>query len=212
MTASHLPRGEVSRLGLRGKSFDAAEHGGPGGIMTAGSGVTLGVLLLTEYDRLKDEQRGRIAFRDNLIYAMLASAAAVLAAALRSGFEAGFLLILPPVSLLLGWTYLVNDQKISAMGEYIRNTLAPRLASTAGTEEEVFGWETAHRSDTRRVWRKRLQLAADLTAFTVTPAAAITAYLLSGPLTGMLVAITVLEAVAVCVLGLQIVLYADLAS
>ncbi|MFI1953191.1 hypothetical protein ACH437_15295 [Streptomyces xinghaiensis] len=180
--------------------------------MTSGADVTLGALLLSEYERLKDEQRGRIAFRDNLVYAMLASAAAVLAAALRSGFESGFLLLLPPVSILLGWTFLINDQKISAMGQYLRGTLAPRLAAAAGTEEEVFGWETAHRGDPRRAWRKRMQLAADLIAFVLTPAAAILTYLLSGPLIAMLVVVSVLEAAATAVLGVQIVLYADLAS
>lgn len=179
--------------------------------MTSGADVTLGALLLAEYERLKDEQRGRITFRDNLVYAMLASAAAVVAAALRSGFEPSFLLLLPPVSVLLGWSYLINDQKISAMGQYIRDTLAPRLAAAAGTGEEVFGWETAHRGDGRRVWRKRMQLAADLIAFVLTPAAAVLTYLLSGPLIATLVVVAVLEAAATAVLGVQIVLYADLA-
>ncbi|GHD40551.1 hypothetical protein [Streptomyces galbus] len=180
--------------------------------MASGANVTLGALLLTEYERLKDEQRSRIAFRDNLVYAMLASAAAVLGAALRSGFEAGFLLLLPPVAILLGWTYLINDQKISAMGQYIRGTLAPRLAAAAGAGDEVFGWETAHRGDARRVWRKRMQLAADLIAFVLTPSAAILTFLLSGHLNAMLVVVAVLEAAATAVLGVQIVLYADLAS
>ncbi|MFE9688027.1 hypothetical protein [Streptomyces sp. NPDC006285] len=178
--------------------------------MAAGSEVTVGALLLCEYERIKDEQRGRIAFRDGLIYAMLASTAAVLAASLRSEFEAGFLLLLPPVSVLLGWTYLINDQKISAMGQYIRVTLAPRLAAVAGTNDEVFGWETAHREDARRVWRKRMQLAADLIAFVVMPAAAILIYLLVGTLTAQLVVVSALETVAIIVLGAQIVLYADL--
>lgn len=180
--------------------------------MTSGADVTLGTLLLSEYERIKDEQRGRIAFRDNLVYAMLASAAAVLAATLQSGFEPGFLLLLPPVSVLLGWTHLINDQKVSAIGRYIRDTLAPRLAAAAGTQDEVFGWETAHRTDTRRVWRKRTQLAADLIAFVLTPGAALLTYLSSGPLTPLLITISLLEAVATAVLAVQIVLYADLAS
>lgn len=208
-----MHRGNVSQLLRRGRAITRQDTVRlDGGTMTSGADVTLGALLLSEYERIKDEQRGRIAFRDNLVYATLASAAAVLAAALRSNFEPALLLLLPPVSILLGWTYLINDQKISAMGRYIRDTLAPRLAAAAGTRDQVFGWETAHRGDARRVSRKRMQLAADLIAFVLTPTAAILTYLFSGPLVATLVVVSALEAAATAVLSVQIVLYADLAS
>lgn len=88
-------------------------------------------LLVAEYERIKDEQKSRIGFRDNLIYVTLASMAGVIAAALQPRGHSGLLLLLPPASLVLGWTYLVNDEKISAIGRYIRTDLGPRLAEVA---------------------------------------------------------------------------------
>lgn len=43
--------------------------------------------------------------------------------------------MLPPVSVILGWTYLVNDEKISAIGRYVRGDHADggkRAADAAG--------------------------------------------------------------------------------
>ena len=118
----------------------------------AASEMDAGKVLLAEYERLKDEQKTRIGFRDNLIYATLASIAAVVAATLSSRGNNALLLLIPPVCLLLGWTYLVNDEKVSAIGRYIRKDLGPRLARrTTLTEAEIFGWETAHRADRDRV-------------------------------------------------------------
>jgi hypothetical protein len=163
-----------------------------------GERVTLGDLLLAEYQALKEEQRGRIGFRDNLLYAMLAAIAASMAAVLQAKGRLELLLLLPPVSVLLGWTYLANDEKISAAGRYVREELAPRLASLAnaspahdsrahtspanvppsGDREElrVFGWEIVHRAAARRRSRKLLQLAVDLLAFCAIPLAALVVF------------------------------------
>ncbi|WP_425443915.1 hypothetical protein [Streptomyces aidingensis] len=67
---------------------------------------------MLEYQAVKDEQRARIGFRDNLLYATLASMAAIIAVAVPSGERVPVLLLLPPVCVLLGWTYLVNDSNI----------------------------------------------------------------------------------------------------
>lgn len=171
-----------------------------------------GQLLIVEYERVKEEQKARIGFRDNLLYVTLAAMAAVIAATLQAGGRAHLLLLLPPVSVVLGWTYLVNDEKISAIGRYVRAELAPRLQAAAGVTTPVFGWETAHRSDTRRKTRKRLQLAADLTAFCVAPVAAIVVYWVNGPWRPAFLAVSAAEAVALVVLAWQVVLYADLAG
>ncbi|WP_346777045.1 hypothetical protein [Streptomyces sp. HNM0575] len=96
--------------------------------MTTSQDVTVGGLLMLEYERVKGEQQARIGFRDNLLYATLASMAAVVTAVLQRDGQAALLLLLPPVSVLLGWTYLVNDEKISAIGRYVREELSPRLA------------------------------------------------------------------------------------
>ncbi|OEV09332.1 hypothetical protein AN218_22335 [Streptomyces nanshensis] len=180
--------------------------------------LTKGQLLLTELQHLKSEQTQRINTRDHLMYATLGSLAAVLAAVFQQGQHLGRLLLLPPVTLVLGWMYLVNDEKVSAIGRYIRCDLAPRLSAVVQSganshQSEVpplLGWELAHRSDPRRTSRKRLQLAADLGLFTLTPLGALTVYWASGTVDTWLLAVSLSEVLAVLVLGVQIVTYADL--
>ena len=172
--------------------------------------VTVGRLLLLEYEGIKEEQRGRIGFRDNLLYTTLAAMAGVIVAVLQARGQPGLLLLLPPVSVVLGWTYLVNDEKVSAIGQYIRTDLGPRLATLAGDDTAVFGWETAHRSDTRRISRKALQLAADLALFCGAPLVAVVVYWLAGRTSPLLLGISAVEVVVLVLLALQIVLYADL--
>ncbi|MGV9450316.1 hypothetical protein [Streptomyces sp. NPDC003635] len=172
--------------------------------------VTIGQLLLTEYQTVKDEQKTRIGFRDNLLYVTLTVVAAVIAAAAQAE-QASMLLALPPVCVVLGWTYLVNDEKISAIGRYVRGELGPRLARLAQPGEGdfvAFGWEQAHRGDARRKSRKAIQGAVDLTAFCVVPLAALVVFWAAGEGGGLLVTLSVLEALAVIGLGAQIVLYA----
>src|SRR5579859_57270 len=100
-------------------------------VSVASEEITAAQVLLVEYEQIKGEQRSRIGFRDNLLYASLVAMAGVVAAALNTKGRADLLLLLPPVSALLGWTYLVNDEKISAIGRYIRTDLAPRLTPAA---------------------------------------------------------------------------------
>ncbi|WNE94697.1 hypothetical protein PS467_04760 [Streptomyces luomodiensis] len=168
-------------------------------------------LLIVEYEQVKEEQRARIGFRDNLLYATLASMAAIITFSLQGHGRPELLLLLPPASTLLGWAYLVNDEKISAIGRYVREDLGPRLGTRAAPgRPPVFGWERAHRDDGRRVSRKRLQLAADLLLFGVAPIAALTVYWTSEPVRAVLLAVSVAEVALVAVLAVQIVLYADL--
>lgn len=171
--------------------------------------LTVGQLLLAEYQTVKDEQKARIGFRDNLLYVTLAVVAAVIAAAAQAK-QPSMLLALPPVCLVLGWTYLVNDEKISAIGRYVRDDLGPRLAALAanGSGFTTFGWEAYHRSDTRRRSRKRIQTVIDLTAFCAVPLAALVVFWVNGDGGGLMVTLSVLEALAVAGLGSQVVWYA----
>jgi hypothetical protein len=186
--------------------------------------VTVGQLLLIEYQTVKDEQKTRIGFRDNLLYVTLTVVAAVIAASAQAGRPA-MLLALPPVCVVLGWTYLVNDQKISAIGRYVREDLGPRLARLARSEEvggagasgasgqagegaEVFGWERVHRGDRRRRSRKAVQCVIDLLAFCLVPLAGLTVYWTGGQGSGGLLVVSVVEALAVLGLGAQVVSYA----
>ncbi|MER6139973.1 hypothetical protein ABT174_07925 [Streptomyces sparsogenes] len=172
--------------------------------------AVVGRLLIVEYEQVKEEQRARIGFRDNLLYATLASMAAIITFSLQGGGRPELLLLLPPASVLLGWTYLVNDEKISAIGRYVRQDLGPRLTALVPERPRVFGWETAHRDDHRRISRKRLQLAADLLLFTVAPVAALVVYWTSGPARWPLMGVSVAETLLIAVLAAQIVVYADL--
>ncbi|MFK3980054.1 hypothetical protein ACI2K4_06685 [Micromonospora sp. NPDC050397] len=172
--------------------------------------ITPGTLLVAEYERLKEEQNTRIGFRDNLLYASLGSMAAVIAAVLQSPGRPYLLLLLPPVSVVLGWTYLVNDEKVSAISRYIREELIPSLLAMTRSEVPVFGWEFAHRADVRRRSRKLLQLAVDLATFCASPLAAIVVVWAAGVTDVWVVAVSVIELVAVGVLGAQIIIYADL--
>ncbi|WP_053637351.1 hypothetical protein [Streptomyces sp. XY152] len=174
--------------------------------------LTVGQLLLAEYQTVKDEQKARIGFRDNLLYVTLAVVAAAIAAAAQAK-QPSMLLALPPVCVVLGWTYLVNDEKISAIGRYVRDDLGPRLAALAanGGGFTTFGWEAYHRSDTRRRSRKAVQTVIDLTAFCAVPLAALTVFWVNGDGGGLLVTLSVLEALAVAGLASQIVWYAKTA-
>ncbi|MFJ5775668.1 hypothetical protein [Streptomyces sp. NPDC093094] len=171
-------------------------------------GVTVGHLLLAEYQTVKDEQKTRIGFRDNLLYVTLAVVAAVIAAAAQAG-QPAMLLALPPVCVVLGWTYLVNDEKISAIGLYVRDELGPRLAQLAaqGADFSTFGWESFHRRDARRRSRKAIQCVVDLVAFCAVPLAALVVFWASGDGGGLMLGLSVVEALAVCGLGVQVVLY-----
>nr|WP_223187807.1 hypothetical protein [Streptomyces sp. CBMA29] len=168
---------------------------------------------MVEYGSLKEEQRMRIGFRDNLLYAAFASMAAVVAAALQLQ-NTGLLLLLPPVSVPLGWTYLVNDQKISAIGRYVRDDIAPRLAALAVGPggPPVFDWENAHRRDARRASRKYLQLGVDLLTFCAVPTVALIVFWLSSDATAALLVTSLIDASMLAALCCQIVLYADLSG
>jgi hypothetical protein len=129
-----------------------------------------GDVLMAEYAALKAEQLARIGTRDNLLYATLAAVGAVLAAALTAR-QAACLLMVPPACVVLGWTYLANDAKISAIREYVRAVLAPRLDAMGGGP--AFGWESAHLADPGYATRREVHLTVDLLAFAVSPAAAV---------------------------------------
>lgn len=179
--------------------------------MSSENEVSTGSLLLLEFGNLKEEQRLRIGFRDNLLYATFASLAGVVAAIIGSS-HVGFLLLLPPVSAALGWTYLVNDEKISAIGRYVRDELAPRLAALASDcgDQPVFGWEHAHRGDARRISRKWIQLAVDLLTFCAAPIAALLVFWLSSGEGAALLLVSIAEVAMTAVLCWQIIIYADL--
>ncbi|MGA5821995.1 hypothetical protein ACPC54_29530 [Kitasatospora sp. NPDC094028] len=170
--------------------------------VTSTDDVTESKILLAEYDCLKEEQKTRIGFRDNLLYFTLAAATAVVAVAVQSG-QSRLLLSVPAICLILGWTYLVNDEKISAIGCYVRDRLGPRLGELTSARGPVFGWEVYHRTVAGRTLRKRLQTAVDLFTFLVLPMVCTAAFWCSPTVRPPLVLASLAQTLALAVLGWQ---------
>lgn len=151
-------------------------------------------LALAEYKQIKAEQAARIATRDNLIYAVMVAVAGTLTIS-HSARDRGWLLLVPVVACVLGWTYLMNDQMITAIGHYVRETLP------------AMRWECEHPADRHRRSRKAGQLAVDLTTFCGPAAAALTAFWLA-PAGLLLSIVSVFEAIGTGLLTWQFVRYA----
>jgi hypothetical protein len=180
--------------------------------------------LFTEYERLKQEQAQRIGFRDNLLYVTLGLFGVLVSAAAAKDSNYYTLLVIPWVSLILGWTYLVNDQKISAIGQYIRkeldekiqkNVLLPNTAldsgATAPEKVMIFGWESIHRQDQHRTRRKLEQLIIDELTFPLSGVGAVIAFLVLVPTRSCGVMVfCISEMLLLTVLGMEIFVYADL--
>ncbi|MFJ9617464.1 hypothetical protein [Streptomyces noursei] len=170
--------------------------------MTSTDDVTESKVLLAEYDRLKEEQKTRIGFRDHLLYFTLAAATAVVAITAQSG-QSPLLLSVPAICLILGWTYLVNDEKISAIGCYIRDRLGPRLGELTSAHGAVFAWEVYHRNVAGRTARKRLQTVVDLFTYLVLPMVCTTAFWCSPVVQPVLVFASLGQTLALAVLAWQ---------
>jgi hypothetical protein len=170
---------------------------------------------LVEYDKLKAEQTQRIGFRDNLLYVTLGLFGLIIPTAVANAANYYALLIIPWVCLILGWTYLINDEKITAIGRYIHRTLVEKVKDKTGHAEveSLFGWEIAHRSDDRRHRRKIEQLIIDQLTFVVSGIIAVIAFFLLVPNPALPIALLGgLECLLLLVLGAEIIVYADLAK
>jgi hypothetical protein len=119
-------------------------------------------LLMLEYEKVKDEQRARIAIRENLFYTALIIIGGAFSALLTmSGLEVGYL-VLTPILFVISTVYYYNDEIIGRMNLYIREDLRPRMAAASGVaKDEIFRWETFTR-ETHRIRRRLYQFAANL--------------------------------------------------
>jgi hypothetical protein len=119
------------------------------------------------------------------------------------------------VCLILGWTYVVNDEKISAIGKYIRYKLVDKVKEHTGYEdlETLFGWEIAHRDDKHRKRRKIQQLIIDEITFVLSGTIALVAFwcLIPKPPLGVAI-LSWVELLLLIVLGIETFIYADLAK
>jgi len=144
-------------------------------------------ILLEEYKALKSEQLERIKTRDNLIYISLGIFGAIFSFAMYKGIvnmgdRSIVLLLMPTVSLVLSWIYISNDEKVSQIGKYIRKELIPKIKELLDTNDSIiFGWETYHRSDYKRITRKVMQVTIDIIAFALPAIVSIYAYYTFNP-------------------------------
>jgi len=172
-------------------------------------------IFFKEYDKLKSEQAQRIGFRDNLLYVTLGVFGGVVSFAVSNPSNYYALLVIPWVCLILGWTYVVNDEKISAIGRYIRYKLVNRVKEHTGYGdiETLFGWEIAHRSDKHRKRRKIQQLIVDEITFVFSGIIALSAFwfLVAKPPLGVTI-LSWVELLLLIVLGVEMLIYADLAE
>ena len=172
-------------------------------------------IFFKEYDKLKSEQAQRIGFRDNLLYVTLGLFATIISFAVSNAINYYALLVVPWVCLILGWTYVVNDEKISAIGKYIRYKLVDKVKDHTGYTdlETLFGWEIAHRSDRHRRRRKIQQWIVDEITFVFSGVIALLAFcfLISQPPLAVII-LAWIELILLVLLGVEIYIYADLAE
>ncbi|MEY2563267.1 MAG: hypothetical protein QOH88_1460 [Verrucomicrobiota bacterium] len=142
--------------------------------------LSLDMLALREYTMLKAEQISRIAQRDHLLYATLGVIGAIFYFSLSEHGILHSLLVIPWVCFILGWTYLCNDEKVSAIREYLTK-LAGKLASSTEVTAQAFEWERSHRLGRGRRRYKIMQLFVDLTTFVFSGFAALLAYVRKVP-------------------------------
>lgn len=165
---------------------------------------------MAEYNALKAEQNSRIALRDRLMYAALAALAATLALVVQPAGRPHLLLLLPLVCVVLGWTYLANDQKISAIGRYLRRHLAPALVASGARAGGVLAWESVHRCDPLRRLDKYTQLAVDLLMFVVPSLLSTALYWAAEDVRAGLLAVSIIEALVTLGFATRVVAAADL--
>lgn len=169
-------------------------------------------VLLAEYEALKAEQTSRIVLRDRLMYAALAALAATLALVVQPTGRPYLLLLLPLVCVVLGWTYFVNDQKISAIGRYLGRHLAPSLEVSTHRSEQVLTWESVHRCDPLRRLDKSMQLAVDLLMFAVPALLSVVLYWTAGGVRADLLVVSIAEALVTLGFAARVITAADLSA
>lgn len=169
--------------------------------------------LMAEYSKLKDEQHKRIEFRDHMIYVTLGAIGAVFSFALENPEYNIALLVLPFLCIALGWTYLANDEKISAIGSYIKNSLVPKIEKNG--KDETFNlsgnWEDYLKKDKSRRQRKWIQLFIDLSIFCVSGILSIVAFfVLKESLFISYKVLMIFEILILIILAFQFIKYADI--
>lgn len=132
---------------------------------------------IAEFEKLKDEQISRAAHRDRLFHLTLILIGGGGSFALATREATPLLLLLPYIAFIAGMSHVACDRRISAIGSYFREVLAPKLAATVGVESsEIFAWEDYITKDSKRYVRKWLQLFTNLLLYVGTGLVALAYY------------------------------------
>jgi len=132
---------------------------------------------LAEYNKLKDEQIRRIGYRDNLLYVTLALLGGIFSFSLKEGNTTDVLLGIPWICVILGWSYLTNDRKITKIGAYFEELARLVNGCFDHSAQGLLGWETSKiRKGKDRKRRKCIQLLIDWIVFVFTGFTALVIY------------------------------------
>lgn len=181
--------------------------------MKAGKRDEILRIYLLEYEKIKEEQVHRIGFRDNMIYLLLVTVGAIFSFALSKSNNIFALLLIPWISFILGWTYIINNEKISAIRNYFNTKLEKKISKLLKTKLDcvLLEWEVEHRIDKRWDQRKAIQFIIDITTFCGSGLVAVLTYWQSVPSKHTeLIVLVVIELSVLFILGIQIFIYADL--
>src|SRR5689334_6877107 len=112
-----------------------------------------------EYAALKSEQLERIKLRDNFLNLNLVALATVGVVAIQGSSKSCLWLLVPWICAVLGWAYLSNDDKVSAIAIQLRHS---------STDGRALGlWEAGEKGLIRQPWRMGGEVAAFLLTFTI---------------------------------------------
>ena len=166
---------------------------------------------LLEYDKLKEEQVARIGFRDNLLYVTLVLFGGILSLTRGANFYG--ILVIPCICIVLGWTYLVNDEKITSIGVYIQTELSLEIESLVQdnlSKNKVFKWEDFNRSGKGRKRRKIEQFIVNECAFVLSGIGSLFIYFfLEDNISSFAICISLFEFFLLLLLGVEFFIYAD---
>jgi hypothetical protein len=135
---------------------------------------------LLEFEKLKDEQIGRLTYRDTLFYFTMTiiGGAMAIACSDKDKQAAEILLALPFAVFIGGVAHITCDRRIDDIGTYVHDKLSVAVAQKVGQEpSQVFAWEEYFRSAPLHWWRKILQLFSNLMLYSASGAAILVFYL-----------------------------------
>jgi hypothetical protein len=141
----------------------------------------------SEYEKLKEEQLQRILYRDVTIpFSIFIGSAPFISSAFSKDaglYSNNLLLLVPIICITLGATYVVNDERISVIGDYIKEDLRIEIYNflhgkdvrnvpnvdekkkLISDTERFFGWESSPRRKANQRVRKISQLFVNLVVF-----------------------------------------------